>query len=84
MYGHLYPNDGSKIIARSTTQDRMTKSAEYFLSGFFGLDWPQNATLVLAIETETALWNNTLAGYFGCPNANDYHNEGGTNATTEW
>ena len=46
MYGHLYPNDGQKIIARSTTQDRMLKSAEYFLAGFFGLDWPSNATLV--------------------------------------
>lgn len=49
-YGHLYKNNGTKIIARSTTQDRMLKSAEYFLAGFFGLDWTQNATLVLAIE----------------------------------
>ena len=84
MYGHLYPNDGTKIIARSTTQDRMTKSAEYFLAGFFGLDWTQNATLVLAIETETATWNNTLAGYFNCPNSGSYVNEGGNNATTQW
>lgn len=41
QYGHLYPNNGSKIIARSTTQDRMTQSAEYFLAGFFGLQWTQ-------------------------------------------
>jgi hypothetical protein len=35
QYAALYdPN--TKIIARSTTQDRMTKSAEYFLAGFFG------------------------------------------------
>jgi hypothetical protein len=34
QYGHLYPNNGTKIIARSTTQDRMTQSAEYFLAGF--------------------------------------------------
>lgn len=85
MYGHLYPNDGSKITARSTTQDRMTKSAEYFLAGFFGLDWTSNATLVLAIEESTfGTWNNTLAGYFDCPNSNGYTNEGGTNATTNW
>ena len=84
MYGHLYPNDGNKIIARSTTQDRMTKSAEYFLAGFFGLEWPSNATLVLAIETEDAIWNNTLAGYFNCPNSGGYVNEGGNNATEEW
>ena len=84
MYGHLYPNDGSKIIARSTTQDRMTKSAEYFLAGFFGLTWTENATLVLAIEDEDGVWNNTLAGYYDCPNSGGYTNEGGTNATTEW
>jgi hypothetical protein len=85
MYGHLYPNNGSKIIARSTTQDRMTKSAEYFLAGFFGLDWPSNATLVLAIEESAfGTWNNTLAGYYDCTNANGYTNLGGTNATTNW
>lgn len=48
MYGHLYPNNGTKIVARSTTQDRMLKSAEYFLAGFFGLGWTDNATLVSA------------------------------------
>ena len=84
MYGHLYPNDGSKIIARSTTEDRMTKSAEYFLAGFFGLTWTENATLVLAIEYSTGTWNNTLAGYYDCPNANGYTNEAGTNATIVW
>lgn len=46
QYGHLYVNNGSKIYARTTTQDRMLKSAEYFLAGFFGLRWTQNATLV--------------------------------------
>ncbi len=84
MYGHLYPNDGTKIIARSTTQDRMTKSAEYFLAGFFGLEWQNNATLVLAIESGRGPWNNTLAGYYNCPNANGYTNQGGRNATRTW
>lgn len=83
-YGHLYKNNGSKIIARSTTEDRMTQSAEYFLAGFFGLTWTENATLVLAIEAETGVWNNTLAGYYNCPNSDAYVNEGGTNATIEW
>ncbi|KAK3711074.1 hypothetical protein LTR37_009861 [Vermiconidia calcicola] len=82
--GHLYPNNGSKIVARSTTQDRMTKSAEYFLAGFFGLEWTSNSTLVLAIETETDVWNNTLAGYFNCNNSYGYKNEGGDNATGKW
>lgn len=84
MYGHLYPNNGTKIVARSTTQDRMTKSAEYFLAGFFGLDWTANATLVLAIENSTGIFNNTLAGYDNCNNSNTYRNTAGTNATTKW
>lgn len=84
LYGHLYPNNGTKIIARSTTQDRMLQSAEYFLAGFFGLGWTQNATLVLAIENTTGVWNNTLAGYDDCTNANTYVSTGGTNATNQW
>ncbi|CAO2657967.1 Nn.00g072270.m01.CDS01 [Neocucurbitaria sp. VM-36] len=63
-YGHLYPNNGSKIVVRSTTQRRMTESAEYFLAGFFGLGWTQNATLELGIEWPG--FNNTLAGYKNC------------------
>lgn len=84
MYGHLYKNNGTKITARSTTQDRMLKSAEYFLAGFFGLDWTQNATLVLAIEQTTGIWNNTLAGYYNCNNSNAVVNTGGNNASTQW
>ncbi|CAD0050489.1 unnamed protein product [Aureobasidium pullulans] len=84
QYGHLYPNNGSKIIARSTTQDRMTKSAEYFLAGFFGLEWPTNVTLLLAIEDSTGVWNNSLAGYYNCNNSNNYRSAGGNNATIEW
>ncbi|GAM87896.1 hypothetical protein ANO11243_059240 [Dothideomycetidae sp. 11243] len=84
QYAHLYNNNGSKIIARSTTQDRMTQSAEYFLAGFFGLGWTQNATLVLAIENTTGIWNNTLAGYDNCNNSNIGVSTGGTNASTQW
>lgn len=84
MYGHLYKNNGTKIIARTTTQDRMLQSAEYFLAGFFGLRWTSNATLVVAIEASTGTWNNTLAGYFNCPNSNTAVNQGGNNATTQW
>ncbi|KAK6441542.1 hypothetical protein LTR95_002214 [Oleoguttula sp. CCFEE 5521] len=84
MYGHLNPNNGTKIIARTTTQDRMLMSAEYFMAGFFGLDWTSNATLVLARENLTGTFNNTLAGYYNCPNSNKAVNLGGTNATTKW
>lgn len=69
LYGHLYPNNGSKIIAQSTTEDRMTQSAEYFLAGFFSLGWTQNATLELVIEQNG--FNNSMAGYYDCPNNNN-------------
>ncbi|KAF2268328.1 3-phytase A precursor [Lojkania enalia] len=64
QYGHLFSNNGSKIIARTTTQRRMLESAEYFLAGFFGLGWTQNATLELVIESKD--FNNTMAGYKLC------------------
>ncbi|KAI9654452.1 MAG: hypothetical protein M1831_005418 [Alyxoria varia] len=82
LYGHLYPNDGEKIIARSTTQDRMTQSAEYFLAGFFGLEWPKNATLELIIEREG--FNNSLAGYEACPNSEKEVSESGDKAAEDW
>jgi hypothetical protein len=63
-YGKLYPNNGSKIVVRSTTQNRMLESAEYFLAGFFGLGWTQNATLELVIEEDG--FNNTMAGSKAC------------------
>lgn len=44
----------------------MIESAEYFLAGFFGLGWTQNATLELAIEWHG--FNTTLAGYKNCRN----------------
>ena len=80
-YGHLY-NTSTKIVARTTTQDRMLKSAEYFMAGFFGLEWTNNVTLELIIE-ETG-FNNSLAGYDNCNNSNLAVNEGGTNASVIW
>ena len=82
MYGHLYPNNGTKIVARSTTQHRMTQSAEYFLAGFFGLEWTQNATLELIIEQRD--FNNSLAGYYKCPNSNKPASRGGDVAAAQW
>ncbi|KAK8079391.1 histidine phosphatase superfamily [Apiospora hydei] len=80
-YGSLY-NTSTKILARTTSQDRMLKSAEYFMAGFFGLEWAQNVTLEPILET----WglNNSLAGYFGCENALNFRSQGGNNASHEW
>ncbi|KAI9741394.1 MAG: hypothetical protein M1834_003111 [Cirrosporium novae-zelandiae] len=85
QYGGLY-NTSSKIIARTTTQDRMMKSAENFMTGFFGLDWTDNATLEVIIEGDygTGVWNNSLAGYYNCENSNLYQSQGGENASEIW
>lgn len=60
----------------------MTQSAEYFLAGFFGLRWPQNATLELIIEHDH--FNNTLAGYFQCNNSINARSAQGWKARDEW
>ncbi|XWW92257.1 hypothetical protein V2A60_000180 [Cordyceps javanica] len=79
MYGKLY-NPNSKIIVRTTTQDRMLKSAENWLAGFFGLDWRNNATIEVIIEGRN--YNNSLAGYLNCPNSNT--KTPGYEAPTTW
>ncbi|KAI9838306.1 MAG: hypothetical protein M1819_005574 [Sarea resinae] len=81
QYGHLY-NTSSKIIARTTTEDRMLHSAENFMAGFFGLGWTDNATLEVIIEADG--FNNSLAGYDNCNNSNTYVSAGGSNATATW
>ncbi|EDO02314.1 hypothetical protein SS1G_04790 [Sclerotinia sclerotiorum 1980 UF-70] len=81
QYAQLY-NPHSKIIARTTTQDRMLKSAEYFMAGFFGLEWTNNATIEVIIESQG--YNNSLAGYDNCPNSNNYRSAGGSNASDQW
>ncbi|KAI4186041.1 MAG: hypothetical protein L6R41_003742 [Letrouitia leprolyta] len=80
-YGHLY-NTSTKIIARTTTQDRMLKSAEYFMAGFFGLQWTNNVTLELIIEGDG--FNNSLAGYDNCNNSDLGVSKGGDKASTAW
>ncbi|ETN43295.1 uncharacterized protein HMPREF1541_02454 [Cyphellophora europaea CBS 101466] len=81
-YGALY-NTSTKIIARTTSQDRMLKSAENFMAGFFGLEWTNNVTLEPILEIPSGS-NNSLAGYFGCNNSNTYVSTGGNNASRIW
>lgn len=80
-YAQLY-NPNSKIIARTTTQDRMLKSAEYFLAGFFGLEWTNNATIEVIIEAEG--FNNSLAGYKNCPNSYGPASRAGNGPSANW
>ncbi|KAL1902988.1 hypothetical protein Sste5346_000900 [Sporothrix stenoceras] len=79
MYGNLY-NPNSKIIVRTTTQDRMLKSAENFMAGFFGLEWTNNATIEVIIEQNG--FNNSLAGYLNCPNSQN--DKSGYEANVIW
>lgn len=79
MYGGLY-NPMSKIIVRTTTQDRMLKSAENWMAGFFGLEWTKNATIEVIIEEKG--FNNSLAGELNCPNA--WTKTPRTEAKTTW
>ncbi|OJJ66949.1 hypothetical protein ASPBRDRAFT_48490 [Aspergillus brasiliensis CBS 101740] len=65
-YGHLY-TPGTKIVARTTTQDRMLKSAENFLAGFFHLDWDEHVNLLAMIEEKH--FNTSLQAKNACPNA---------------
>lgn len=52
------------------------------MAGFFGLEWTNNATLLLIIEE--AGFNNSLAGYDNCPNSNNFRNTAGLQASSEW
>lgn len=60
----------------------MLQSAEYWLAGFFGLDWTNNATIEVMIESNG--FNTSLAGYDNCPNANGHLNRAGANASDAW
>lgn len=80
-YGGLY-NTSTKIVARTTSQDRMLKSAEYFMAGFFGFEWTQNVSLEVQLERDG--FNTSLAGYFQCDNSNNDRSSGGTNASLVW
>ncbi|KNG90870.1 putative acid phosphatase [Aspergillus nomiae NRRL 13137] len=66
-YGSLYSNKDTKIVARTTTQDRMLKSAESFLSGFFGPEWTSYANVLAMIESPG--YNTSLAPSYACPNS---------------
>jgi len=62
----------------------MLKSAEYWLAGFVGLEWPTNPLVKLEPIIEQPLFNNSLAGYFQCNNSNAAVSSGGANASIIW
>lgn len=66
-YGQLFDFEGGeKIVARTASQDRIFKTAEYFLTGFFGFEWQKYVDLEVIIEDDG--FNNTLAPWNDCTN----------------
>ena len=64
-YGQLFnPNQTKKLVARTTTEDRMRKSAENFMAGFFGLGYAEYVDIEFIIDESD--YNNSLAGYNAC------------------
>jgi len=81
QYAHLY-DPSTKIIARTTSQDRILQGSEYFMAGFFGQDWTQNATLEVFIEAVG--FNTSLSSFLICDNSKLPVNGGGRNASLIW
>jgi len=82
-YGDLLKNFTGLPVWRTTSEERMVDSALHFAAGFFGVQSYQNSYYQL-IEIEEDGFNNTLAPYDDCANANNEIADLGTNATIAW
>jgi hypothetical protein len=67
QYGHLLTDMHKPPVFRSTTQDRMVKSALNFAAGFWGLPFEEQYHQFYLIEARG--FNNTLCCDTNCPNA---------------
>jgi hypothetical protein len=65
-YGALLKTNSSKLVVRTTTVDRVLKSAENFLAGFFGLEWRDHANILPLISGSG--YNSSLTGSGICKN----------------
>ncbi|TAQ89790.1 hypothetical protein B7494_g1902 [Chlorociboria aeruginascens] len=78
-YGKLY-NPDTKIIARTSTQDRMLKLSSNCISKFEEM----NKKLIDKVIIEQTGFNNSLSGSDACPNSYSSRNQGGNQANKEW
>lgn len=83
QYAQLY-NPNTTVVARTTTQDRMLKSAENFLTGFFDLPWQTYGNIKLEHIIEGQYFNNSLAGYLQCNNSGGPYGKAGSAAAQQW
>lgn len=67
-YGSLLDTFTSIPVFRTTSEDRMVKSATNWLGGFFGFPYDTDAHLSIIAEADG--YNNTLATYDTCNNSN--------------
>ncbi|GAA6037522.1 hypothetical protein JCM8097_008236 [Rhodosporidiobolus ruineniae] len=80
-YGHL-STAGQKPVFRTESQDRMLNSALNFGLGFWGLPLEDKYHQLVTIEWPG--FNNTLAPYMTCENANRYDLTRGPKKMSEW
>ncbi|BGP43558.1 hypothetical protein JCM10449v2_007599 [Rhodotorula kratochvilovae] len=80
-YGHLL-NEGQKPVFRTESQDRMHASALNFAAGFWGIPYEEQYHQLVTIEWPG--YNNTLAPYMTCTNANRLDLTRGLTKMAEW
>ncbi|GAA5892720.1 hypothetical protein JCM6882_000564 [Rhodosporidiobolus microsporus] len=80
-YGHLL-QEGKKPVFRTESQDRMLKSALNFAAGFFGIPFEDQYHQLVTVEWPG--FNNTLAPYMTCQNANRQDMTHGPKKMAEW
>jgi hypothetical protein len=82
-YGVLLKDFTQLPVWRTTSEDRMVKSALNFAAGFYGVpDFLFNYNQEITIESDGV--NNTLAPYDTCVNSNIPISNFGVNQTTKW
>ena len=62
----------------------MRESAEYFLAGFYGLNWELNPQIKLEFILEVNGYNNSLIGSYACNDSSLNASATGTVAQTQW
>ncbi|KAI8980706.1 histidine phosphatase superfamily [Trametes punicea] len=83
QYGHLLNDFNDLPVFRTTSEARMVDSALHFAAGFFGVQQYQDAYHQLIIIEDDG-FNNTLAPWTTCPNANNDVANIGIDAAANW
>lgn len=81
-YGHLLDKMPHKPVFRTTSQDRMAKSALNFNAGFWGIPFEDHYHQLYI--PEAVGYNNTLAPHFACPNDGTRVQTLGYKAAANW